>query len=422
MSNHVRALRIFRIASLLGALLLVSLTPLAADTVRQRAFTPISPRIMGQGGSYVAVARGYESLFTNPAGIALTEGRDVVLPSLTVWTHARPDLMWPTLAAFGGYSTDSETQEQSQEDLILDTLTEQFTSNGFGVGTALGFGYVGNGLGLGVNLAMDSYLYGRTFPLGLTGEINSHVQFIIGFARRFNVGPIDLALGATMRPTMRITSLVDSNAAADLVSQFMGVDTGEEAGDPMESVFALNGWGVGFDLGAMLQYGDFALGAQARDLFNTRMRYSRNSIQEIIDALGQAGLPSPAAEGEPNYLEDSYIVPMELSLGASYHPNLGALGFLVDPRVHLEVKDPFGWADPTGFSPSFWTRLHAGTEVRFLRFFDARMGVNQGYVTMGAGLDLLFLELQFAIFSQEFGVYPGDRPVGGAAFEFAIRY
>jgi hypothetical protein len=38
------------------------------------------------------------------------------------------------------------------------------------------------------------------------------------------------------------------------------------------------------------------------------------------------------------------------------------------------------------------------------------------------GMELTALHLNFALYGQEFGRYPGDQQVGGAALEFAIRF
>ncbi len=413
-----------------GLLLAVVAVVLPAETVRQKDFYPLSPEILGQGGSYTAVAEGYGSLFTNPAGLARTTEPEVTLPSLSVWVHSRPDLLLPTIGALGGeeISSDSDDGEEvSRDQLIIDNLREQFTTNGFGVGSALGLGYVGNGIGVGMNIATDSYLYGDTFPLGLEGEITSQFSLVFGYAHPFQLGPVDLSVGGTLRPNLRITSLVGSDTAADLITQFTGVDTGEgdgeDDGDLLNSINALNGWGVAFDAGLLVGYRDFSMGLQLRNLFNTNMQYSRNSLSDVFSALGSGGLPSAPSEDDPEYVSETYIIPMELSLGAAWQPDLGAISALVDPELHVQITDPFGTADLDPDRPrSFWTRLHMGTELTLLRFFDLRFGVNQGYFTLGTGLDLMFLDVQFALFSQEFGRYPGDQQVGGAALEFALRF
>jgi hypothetical protein len=142
-----------------------------------------------------------------------------------------------------------------------------------------------------------------------------------------------------------------------------------------------------------------------------------------LDALGSGGLPSPASEGDPEFVREDYIIPADLTIGAAWQPDLGELSFIVDPEIHLQIDDVFktGQLDPDR-PTSFWTRTHVGTELTFLNFFDLRFGLNQGYFTFGTGMDLLFLDLQFALYSQEFGRYPGDQQVGGAALEIALRF
>lgn len=397
-------------------LLLLLLSPATADPVKEKPLIPYSPELLGQGGSFTAVAEGYNSFFTNPAGFAYTEGEGT-FPSLTTWVHAKPDSVLPMLATIDG---DNENEEGSTEQAVVDRLEEQLTGNGFGLGTALGFGYIGERLALGLSYGIDSYFYGRSFPLGVTGESVTELTFIAGYAGKFQVGPVELAAGADLRPMIRVRSFINSDTTASIITDFTGVDTGTDGeGSVLENIRAFNGWGVGLDAGLIARYGAFSLGVQGRDLFNTRLRYSVNSAQDVIDALQQGGLPANSVE---SISTGDYIIPMELSFGVGYQPNLGALSAVVDPEIHAQVTDPFGLTDPNPDRPrSFWTRLHLGTEVTMLNFFDLRAGVNQGYLTLGAGMDLLFLETHFSVFTRELGRYPGDRPTSGAALEFTLR-
>lgn len=407
-------------------LLVLSVTfSVFGEEIIQPEFRPLSPEILGQGGSCVAVAEGYSSLFTNPAGIAMTREPELTLPSLSFWIHSRPDLILTTIGAIGGQGVGAG-EDQSREDIILDTLEEQFTTNGFGVGTSLGLGYVGRNIGLGFNVATDIYLYGDTFPLGVEGEMNSQITLMIGYGHPFEIGPVTLAVGGMLRPTIRISSLLDSEASVNLISTFLGVDPGETddgGGDLTTTINALSGWGVAIDAGLIASYRSSRLGLSARNLFNTNMQYSNNSLDEVISALQSAGLPAePQNESDPSYVADQYVIPMELSIGAAWQPEY-AFSMIFDPELHAQIDDPFGTAQVDSDRPtSIWTRIHLGTELTFLQFFDLRFGINQGYFTLGYGLDLAFLEIQFALYSQEYGRYPGDQQVGGAALEFALRF
>ncbi len=418
-----------RLAFFCGIVVLTASVTFTAypETIRQQDFRPLSPEILGQGGSFVAVAEGYSSFFTNPAGLAMTEDREFTVPSITTWIHSRPDLTLSTIGALGGQdvSADSGDEDQSREDIILDNLEEQFTTNGFGLGAALGLGYIGGGVGFGLNVANDIYLYGDTFPLGIEGEMNSHIQLMIGYGQPFEIGPVTLAVGGLLRPTLRVASIIDSEVAVELINTFLGVDAGETeaSGDVTETITALSGWGVGIDAGLIASYESMRLGVAARNIFNTSYQYSRNSLQDVLDALQSGGLPSePEDRDDPAYVAENYEVPMVLSLGAAWQPEF-SFSPVFDPELHGQIDDPFGTGQIDEDRPtSIWTRVHVGTEMTFLQFFDLRFGINQGYFTVGYGLDLSFFEIQFALYSQEYGRYPGDQQVGGAALELALRF
>lgn len=378
----------------------------------------MNPAVMAQGGSLLATTFGADALFANPAGLAFVTEPTTVVPSLTTWVHSRPDLILTTIGAFAAEDDDDDDDD---DDPILDALTEQFTTNGFGFGTALGFSWAGNGLGFGLNIATDTYFYGETFPLGIEGEMTSQFALAIGYGHLFDLGPVQLSVGGALRPTLRVASFITSSTTSDLLSTFLGVDTGEDESDEelLDSLTAFNGWGVGFDMGMMARWRPVTLGVQARNLFNTDYSYSKNSLNDIISAITSGGLPATSDE----VISEKYITPIEISIGALYAPDLGNLGLIVRPKVHMEIRDVFRTtdADPD-FPRSFWTRVHAGTEVRLLNFFDARLGVNQGYLTTGFGVELGALRVNYAIYRQEFGRFPGDQPVGGAALEFALAF
>jgi hypothetical protein len=126
------------------------------------------------------------------------------------------------------------------------------------------------------------------------------------------------------------------------------------------------------------------------------------------------------AEDLGNVVTDEYRIPMSLSLGASFHPNLGPFRHLIDPTVHAEIKDVLALARQEHLT--VWTRLHLGTELRILHFLKVRAGINQGYFTVGAGAKLLFLDVNAALFTQELGRFAGERPSAGVSVEAAIRF
>ena len=63
-----------------------------------------------------------------------------------------------------------------------------------------------------------------------------------------------------------------------------------------------------------------------------------------------------------------------------------------------------------------------GAEVKFLSFLSLRAGLNKGWASAGFGLDLLFLEIDGAAFTEELGSHPGDSGRSGIALTAAMHF
>ena len=77
---------------------------------------------------------------------------------------------------------------------------------------------------------------------------------------------------------------------------------------------------------------------------------------------------------------------------------------------------------PAEDNGSFWTSLHVGAEVSFFSIFMLRAGLNQGYLTAGFGLHLVFFDLNVAYFGRELGSFAGAKQNPGLTAEVAFRF
>jgi len=349
---------------------------------------------MAQGGSYVAVAEGYNSIFTNPAGFA--EGDpSFTMPSLTLWVHADP-LRYLEHFFGGTHNTDY--------------LLDEATDGGFGIGAATGLAYVGNGLGLGLVMQVDSFIYGPQAS-GLAGDTQATLSLVGGYAVSLNVLGVDLSIGAALRPFARLHTPLSGDAAYELLTAFGGEKNIFSA---LNDKATLHGVGLAIDLGLIAKMGSFRLGLSFRDLGSTPIIYKTSSFETVRSYLG-TNLVFP----EGNAVSDNYLIPMTVNAGVAFSPVWGNSGSALDLVVHTEIRDLVAFFEGEG---DVLTHLHVGAELGLWDRIALRGGLNQGYATFGLGLELKFVELDLAYFTRELGDSYGAIPSSGFAVELALRF
>lgn len=383
-----------------------------AETVHLPRLAPVDPSVIAQGGSYVAVAEGYPALFTNPAGFRLGRG-SLTLLSTSAWLHARPDVVVDDIRALPlGEPSSILTMLEHQYQGVAST---SYDGNGMvGAGASAGIGWSGGGIGLGLSSTVEARTWGEGFPFGITGELQGGFDFVGGIAVPLNLLGMELSIGGDVRPIVRIYAPLTSATMGAVLSSLVSPDS-----DPLSALDAvptLNGFGLAIDAGAIATLGPLNIGVSLRDLFGTRVSFAEHSFGAVYESLQVGALPAVTPDSA---VSTDYRIPMSVSLGAAFHPNLGPLRHLVDPRVHAEVKDV---AALFREDVSVWTRLHVGTELRILHVLKFRAGLNQGYFTVGAGVKLLFLDVNAAVFTQELGHYAGSKPSAGISVEAALRF
>ncbi len=345
-------------------------------------FAPVLPEIIGQGGAFTANAHGYGALVTNPAGFSMKGGSFTVL-SLNVNPYFLP----------------SETAMSGMQDLMGDNpedgivaLSDVITTNGIGTNLNAGIGLVGKGLGLGIIIDGDTYGSGKT-ALGSSFDGALTLTGIAGLSFKFGSDSFGVNVGGDLRFMHRIK--MENIAVVDLI-----------ADDPSFNVYTGNA--LALDLGAIMQLGTLSFGLSIRDVGGTQFVYKYQNVDSSDF--------DPMAAGD---IKD-YKIPMSAALGVSYHPNLGALRFLFDPTLSFDYQHVF-YAEEEN-KTSFWTGIHAGTEIKVLRFMKVRAGINQGYLTAGIGAKLLFFDVNASYFTREMGRFAGSQPNSGFSLETAIRF
>jgi hypothetical protein len=373
-----------------------------ATDYAESPFIPTSASIMGRGGSNAADVQGYDSLFLNPAGFS-RDTTSLTLGAASAWIYSRPDLLLGLgQKMLAGTSGTSDT---------ISFLNSQVTAGGIGAGSSLGVGYVGNGLGLGVAFIVDSYLSGTTL-LGVTGDLTATIGFIGGVSVPFDVLGFRIHVGGDIRPMIRVhVPLTNSIALGALTSVAGGGDVFAALG----SADALYGAGVGVDLGAIAELGWFNLGISIRDLAGTQFRYNSSSFATLRSTFAsQVAFPSNGVL----VTSDTYTIPMDVTLGFSFHPDLGTVSNIIDPSLSVDLGDLVGTLSG---DRSVWTALHVGADLRLLSLFSVSAGLNQGFLTAGGGVRLLIMDMGFAVFTRELGTHVGDKSSSGVTFDLSFH-
>ncbi len=384
----------------LFGLLLFPILGVSAETtvIDEPSFLPMDPVIMAQGGSFIADVNGYSAMFYNPAGFA-SKKSSITLSSTSLWLYANP---------LNTYKLVREITNNSPD--MITTINGEITTGGVGFGASEGIGIITRGLGLGIVFMMDSYMYGPN-TLGIEGDLNATIGFIGGYAINLSLLGINLKIGGDLRPMVRVRVPLANNDAIGLLMSF---SQGGDVMSALNDVNAYHGFGLGLDLGTIAELGPFKFGLSVRDLGGTRFYYTSDTVSAVSESF-QSGGGFP----EGSEVSNVYAIPMNVSAGASFHPDLGILSFLIDPSVHVDLDDIVG---VIANGRSMWTLLHGGAEVKLLSLFSVRGGINQGYITMGAGVHLLFLDFNMAVFTRELGKHVGDIPNSGMTFELALRF
>lgn len=376
---------------------LLSYNAVAEDWITEPIFMPEIPELLGQGGSVVALPEGYRALFINPAGFA-DENVSFYPASTTFWYHSQPFRFIPRL--FGAASGAEK----------LNAYESEMLSGGVGSGFSTSVAYVGKGLGLGLLLVADSIVGGSTPDL-VSGDALATLCLLGGYAWSFNFFGIDVKMGGAFKPMFRFHAPLDNAEALNVVQAFA---SGTNIISALSSAYVNYGMGIGVDVGVTASWGPLHWGLALYDVGGSYFFYNQSTMYNIFDSL-QRGHGLPAGSKSPGL----YLIPMNVSTGLAYVPDMGEVSSVFQPSFHLDLVDTVGIISQ---EKSFWLLFHLGTELRLFNNFFVRAGLNQGHFTFGGGFKFYFFNLNFAYYTYELGQQVGSNPRSGCSIQADLKF
>ena len=87
------------------------------------------------------------------------------------------------------------------------------------------------------------------------------------------------------------------------------------------------------------------------------------------------------------------------------------LSWLANPNMAVDIVDVVGLTKEFS-TTNLLSHMRAGIEVEILKLLELRAGLNQGYVSIGAGFNLMnIIHLEASYYRLEFGEKLLDKPV-----------
>lgn len=308
----------------------------------------LSTRSRAMGGTSIALARGVEALYHNPAALTLVEGYAFTLANLNVGASTNSQRLFDQLQNSGSAVTAEQINSLYGENYFTEaSVYSGMVMPNFGIG------------GFSQNYATEIF-NNPVYPT-FNVDFKSDYGYTAAFAIPLNS---TTSLGIAGRHVVRWGGNKDI-----LVSDLIG-KTDRQV---IEENFNDKGQGNALDISflALVPSLNLSLAAVWKDVGSTAF--------------------TPTSGVGPERQEDN------LSLGAAMtsESTLLNLNYAIEYNF---IKQ----------SDEFAKKIHAGVEVS-AGLLDIRAGLSQGYLTYGVGLDFSILKFDASAYTEELGANIGDN-------------
>jgi len=363
-------------------------------------------RPLGMGGAFLALSDDQNAMFYNPAGITQRLKPLLCFADTTLQTNQ-------TGYELGSYIIDLYLNGTAGLDPaeLLAYFTDQLEANNYYMRyniyalsplnlslIAPPMGYLSVGLGAyvsAINADFEMQLTGLLPDVGLSASADSGI-----------IIPIAYDLGEKFSIGVNIKGINRNNIDVDMSLQDL-LD--------MDLPQAMVGFGYGFDTGILMHLGEqLSLGATVKDIGFTKINYTK-AIE--LDPASPGGynitdLPATVVERiEPT-----------LNVGFAYLFTNEQLPMGDNILLVFQYDDLTGRMEEVGhgeivFRPK---NIHLGIELSY-EIVSFRVGLNQGYGTLGLGVYLGPISVDYAFYGQELGLNAGDIAQWNHIVSLAVR-
>lgn len=372
-------------------------------------------RPLGMGGAFTAIADDHNTFNFNPAGMVQRTGAQFTLLEIAAGGAQDTKEAYDFISDNEDDLTNFENLSQARQEQLINEISNDISKLNprvYAAGDVASFVSGPSFLGMPVHVGFGGFfVVDASFRLdtgvlvpNISYEVNNDIVVPLSVAHRWDMPllPGRIGVGATGKYIRR--SKIEQERLSVLQL------------DDLEAPPFATGNGLGMDLGLLYQPTDRVnVGAMVKDFMGTKLKYDMVA----------------AEDGYPQQPSRSSVIRASTNFGVAVTPK--KLLWLVPTSdrwtFSADVWDVFNEDDHVLFENGFrkpfgenlYTHLHAGAEYRwwFLRF---RGGVSDGYPTMGLGLDIPLLKLDYAYYSRELGRLAGDLRQENHVISLALRF
>lgn len=318
-------------------------------------------RPLAMGNAFTAIADDKNAVFYNPAGLnSVKDGRvDLLSPLIEVSQ---------TIVDLGNDASGLDTTDTSG---TVDSL-KKYVGNHLRGRASVFPNYTRKNFEIGFleNFSLDAKVRQPSYPYVNT-NIKNDAGLVVGMARDFTVKNEKLQFGISGKLIQR-RAVSRTYTAVDLSNADYKFE------DDLKT-----GIGIGINMGA---------------IYRVKKSSLESSYGIAIRNLGGMGFGSAGVANQ------------SVNLGVAFNRKVGPVPLM----VAFDYVDIFGGGIPK--------RMHFGVEAELIKIFTLRAGLNQGYMTYGALIDLWLLQFEYASYAEEVGEYAGQSKDQRHVFQLTIGW
>ncbi|HCM25520.1 MAG TPA: hypothetical protein DIC34_03045 [Treponema sp.] len=349
-----------------------------------------SARSGGMGGTHVAMADDFSTLFYNPAGFAGAKD-ELSVAEISMETVGPVFDIIDAVTEFLGPAGTLD---------ISNLVGERGLTTGFDLGGPMAFGWIGRGLGFG--FFNRTYVEAKAAGIQLNATAFEDIFLVGGYAFR-----LEPASGHTIDFGFAGKGFL--RASGELGASVFSIET-IIPDDPLGGIPIKMTAGVGVDVGVIYSYDSlFAVAIACRDAYSPALVSDFNSVDELLS--GSSGASS----------EEYGRIDPSLDVGIAFSPRIDIIQRYVSSLVFAaDYRDFLDLAALIPRNPVLNVAL--GTEIVVLDALSLRAGIADALPNAGFGIDLSFMKFDFAMRGKELGLDPGENPAFVMDLSLTFRY